>query len=353
MAKKTFFIKESELDEYQRVVINKKSDNSLVIKGCAGSGKSIIALWKAKEIQANGHSYIYIVYTKALKQYMYDGISQIGINENNVDTYGRCFNWSKDENDKWIQGSWKKGHFDYIIVDEAQDFSLNALKILKANSNKILLYGDSAQTLYSEFSFDKNPTVDMETIKSFFKIPLESLVFNHRLPKKIARIAEYLNDEGDDLEVRCKNEGSETPRIIRYNSFDEQLDAIDRVIKNRKFQDVGILFKKVDEVKKASVFFKNKGLNVEAKINDKIDLNFNSDNPKLMPYQSSKGLQFEVVFLPECSCSGDNEKNSLYVALTRSYQSLYVMYSDKITPFFDLVSPDLYKTTEFDIIEDI
>lgn len=41
MAKRSFYVKDSELDDYQVKVINKKTDNSYIVKGCAGSGKSI------------------------------------------------------------------------------------------------------------------------------------------------------------------------------------------------------------------------------------------------------------------------------------------------------------------------
>ena len=69
MAKRSFYVKDSELDDYQVKVINKKTDNSYIVKGCAGSGKSILALWKAKQIQEqNKGSYLYVVYTKALKR---------------------------------------------------------------------------------------------------------------------------------------------------------------------------------------------------------------------------------------------------------------------------------------------
>ena len=44
---RNFFIQESQLDDYQHLVINSTA-SSLVVKGCAGSGKSILALWKAK-----------------------------------------------------------------------------------------------------------------------------------------------------------------------------------------------------------------------------------------------------------------------------------------------------------------
>lgn len=89
MAKRSFYVKDSELDDYQVKVINKKTDNSYIVKGCAGSGKSILALWKAKQIQdEHKGTYLYIVFTKALMQYMADGISQVGIPQRNVDYHG-------------------------------------------------------------------------------------------------------------------------------------------------------------------------------------------------------------------------------------------------------------------------
>ena len=136
MAKRSFYVKDSELDDYQVKVINKRTDNSYIVKGCAGSGKSILALWKAKQIQEQGKgSYLYVVYTKALKRYMSDGIKQIGLRESNVANFDACFMWGRGDDGILTRGSWKKGSYDYIIVDEAQDFSeediLRIVKIVK------------------------------------------------------------------------------------------------------------------------------------------------------------------------------------------------------------------------------
>jgi DNA helicase IV len=357
MPKKDFFIKESELDDYQRVIMNKRTENSLIVKGCAGSGKSIIALWKAIEIQKSNKTFLLIVYTKTLKKYMLDGIKAIQdtetieLNNKNVTTYGKCFSWYRDENNKLIRGNWRLGKFDYIIVDEAQDFSIEALEIINSHANRVLFYGDSAQNLCQTFSFDNNPTVSMESIKIKFDYPLEQLVFNHRLPRTIARVAKFLNKEGDDLEGRCTKEGVEIPSILKYDSFEEQLKAIQRIIKIKKYEDVGVLFSRIEDVRKADEYFKKNDFSVETKIGDDITLDFKTTNPKLMPYKSSKGLQFEVVFLPNCSLGNEIDKNSLYVALTRSYYALYILFSEQLSEHFDEIPEDLYKTTE--IIEEI
>lgn len=342
MPKRDFYVKEEELDDYQVKIINKRTDSSFIVKGCAGSGKSILALWKAKQIQENGNSFLFVIFTKALKQYMKDGISQIGLSANNVENYHQCFSWSKD-GEKW-EGDWKKGEYDYLIVDEAQDFSKEDILLFKSKATKaLLLYGDSAQQLYKFFT-DKT-AISMDDMAYITKFPTEQLVFNHRLPKTIARLAEKINNEDDDLEGRCRKDGNELPKILKYNSLNMELDAIIEIIKNRNFEDVGILLRNNDDVKNVATYLTGKGLNVEAKINEKVELNFNSSNPKIMTYHSSKGLQFEAVFLPECHTSGDDDRNPLYVAVTRTYQSLYVMHSGNLSHFFDAIPSEIYETS--------
>lgn len=333
MAKRSFYVKDSELDDYQVKVINKKTDNSYIVKGCAGSGKSILALWKAKQIQDEHRgSYMYIVFTKALMQYMADGIKEVGISQRNVD-----YHWH------WVNRAGCPSA-DYIIVDEAQDFSKEDIELFKSKARKaLLLYGDSAQQLYT-FIQDKK-TVSMEDIQYFTKFPVEQLVFNHRLPKKIARVAQYINSENDELEERCTVEGTEKPKILEYPTVEKQYDAIIALIQNKHMEDVGILFRQNDEVEEAYNYFQEHGLNVEAKFGKHMDLDFTSDNPKLMTYHSSKGLQFENVFLPDCSVEDDDNRNPLYVAVTRTYQSLYILHSGNLSSLFDDVPEDLYDTS--------
>lgn len=333
MAKRSFYVKDSELDDYQVKVINKKTDNSYIVKGCAGSGKSILALWKAKQIQDEHRgSYMYIVFTKALMQYMADGIKEVGISQRNVD-----YHWH------WVNRAGCPSA-DYIIVDEAQDFSKEDIELFRSKARKaLLLYGDSAQQLYT-FIQDKK-TVSMEDIQYFTKFPVEQLVFNHRLPKKIARVAQYINSENDELEERCTEEGTEKPKILEYPTIEKQYDAIIELIQNKHMEDVGILFRHNDAVEIAYNYFKENGMNVEAKYGQFMDLDFTSDNPKLMTYHSAKGLQFENVFIPECTVEDDDNRNPLYVAVTRTYRSLYIMHSGNLSSLFDDVPKDLYETS--------
>lgn len=346
MAKRTFMIKDSLLDPYERKILNKRTDESYVVTGCAGSGKSLIALMKAKDLQDKGKSYLIIMYNRALSQYMHDAIKELELKEDKITTYGKCFSWRKNDEGKWVSGSWRRGHYDYILVDEAQDFSATALDEIKMHCTKILIFGDSAQSLYSSFSFDNNPTISINGIASRFSLRTEPLIINHRMPKTIARVAQYLNDNDDVLEERCANDGIAKPIIMQYANLEAQLDSVARIIKNKNLEDVGIFAFYKDDVKKIGEYLTNKGLSPEIYYSDQnMQLDFSTSNPKVMTYQSSKGLQFETVFIIGCDQNiGLNKSKSLYVAITRSYQDLYVFYSGEMTSLFDSVSADVYDT---------
>lgn len=344
MAKRDFYIKDSELDDYQVKVINKRIDVPYIVKGCAGSGKTILALWKAKQIQElNKGTVLYVVFTKALRKYMEEGIRQMNLNSECVIHYDDCFKTEAGKRGR----NWTKGEFDYIIVDEAQDFSMKVIELLKSKARKaVFFYGDTAQQLYGEWRKSEQG-VSIEDIQRYTNYPMEILVFNHRLPKTIARFAQYLNSQNDELEERCKEEGTEKPKILEYVNKKAQFEEIASLIKNKNLEDVGILFRKNDEVKEAYTYLTALGLNVEAKYtigkgagrDEKEELDFSTDHPKLMTYHSSKGLQFENVFLPECTA---DDVNPLYVAITRTYKSLYIMHSGNLSNLFDNIPVDLY-----------
>jgi superfamily I DNA/RNA helicase len=342
-----FFIKEEELDNFQTQLIQRNINRSMVVSGCAGSGKSIIALWKAKQINDLGKSFYFVVYTKVLKKYFNDGITLIkdpslaGMKKM-LDDKSKFFYY-----DEW---NGAVNQVEYMIVDEAQDFDSDDIEKLKnAAKTAVYFFGDSAQSIYK---FIKN-TISMGDIAR--KVGMDSpelLMHNYRLPKTVARIAEKIGNI-DDLEWRCVKEGEHLPEKIQCPNYNAELDKINEIIVKQNLTNVGILFSTNNKAQHAYQYLKNKGLNVEAKFDLKnnmgekethLDLNFASDNPKLMTYHSSKGLQFETVFIPDPQIFEKNEmpRNPLYVAMTRTSDRLYFLYSGQEPNIFDEIPVNLF-----------
>ena len=138
MAKESWYINESELDDYQVRIVRRNLNSSFIVKGCAGSGKTVLALWRAKELSEQGNNdYLIIVFAKALKQFIEDGIHTIGVDQSKV-----LYHW------EWINKK-DKISAEYIIVDEVQDFDTDELNQLQQAAKKhFILFGDSAQQLY-------------------------------------------------------------------------------------------------------------------------------------------------------------------------------------------------------------
>lgn len=140
-------------------------------------------------------------------------------------------------------------------------------------------------------------------------------------------------------------------------------------ITNNSLSDVAILLPHNDMVRAFGRMLTELEVNCELRFQDKTDwrssvdsLNFSSTNPKLMTYHSAKGLQFETVFLPlleEYEEKWDFVKNvdcnrkALYVAMTRTYKDLYVMYSGDLPDVLTEIPANLYMAQETEEIEDI
>lgn len=348
--KKDWMIKESELDENQRSVLNAVVDKSCIVSGCAGSGKSILALVKAQRIQKErGNDYQIVVFTKALCRYMNSGRKQLGLNK----TFTYHWDW---KNRLHCPKS------DYIIVDEIQDFTTDEIReFIQATRKQFFFYGDTAQSIYEGLK----DTIDVDDIRFSINEARNAkyweLYNNYRLPVPVARLSQYIGvDLPPFVASTYKSPEKEVPHIIEYDSYTEQLEAIHRIIEDQNLTDVAILLPHNNNVLFAYNHLRNMGGNYELRYKDNEDykqsqdtLNFDSSNPKIMTYHSAKGLQFETVFLPFLEDYEEEQRKALYVAVTRTYKNLYLMWSDYEPDFLSDIPNDLYIIEETTTIDDI
>ncbi|MGG1616518.1 AAA family ATPase [Paenibacillus sp. NRS-1782] len=330
-----WMVKESSLDDEQYAIRILRNRN-LLIEGCAGSGKTVLALQKAKELEDSGITdYLIVLYTRALLSFVKDGVLKLGIDPDKV--------WNFDQLE--VSGYTE---VDYIIVDEVQDFNeLQLHKLIQMAKKNFIFFGDDAQQIYDQGLNLKN----VMKVSKLQDANHKKLTKNYRLPKTIARFASYIKNDSD-LVTRCVNEGGEPPRIIKCNNFFEELNWMKTIIEKEYWTDVAILVHNNDLVHEAEQYLKKLGLDVEKKVkegNRNIEnLDFYSSKPKLMTYHSSKGLQFEHVFMPGCeiSTTKHNYQQAVYVATTRASETLDILYSNQLSPFISCIPKDLYDFQE-------
>ena len=317
-------VEEESMDDDQLDLIEMTIDKSMLVAGCAGSGKSVIAMHKAEQVAKTGASVILIAYTKSLSAFMREGIDE------NTLPYKFYHHY------KWRE-KLKMPSADYIIVDEIQDFTREEiLEFMQAARKAYFFFGDSAQSIYKQYG--KN-TIDIEEISALTGLVPMQLYNNYRLPRSVAKITQgYVGVNVNPYEDKIyQNKEKALPHFIHLDRFEDQIMAIQSLVEKYTNQTIGVLLPSNELVLKICNKLLELDTPCEFKYTDDnsdrfVDtLDFETDLPKIMTYHSAKGLQFDVVILPMyVGASDENSKKALYVAMTRTMHYLYLIYS---TPF--------------------
>lgn len=313
-------------DRYQNIILGLTAERTIVVKGVAGSGKSLILLKKAKQVSTFSQSYAIIVYTKSLKQFFVDELAEIGQTEGHVYYF-----------EEWKRSS--KPNYTYMFIDECQDFNASEIDDFVKHGQYCWLFGDTNQSI-----MDFKPTITTpghtvqsvdETARQLGVFPPQDLCINHRLTVENAKVGEFILPQSH-LSFACYKHGPK-PMLLETS---EQLNTIIEHIRSGNMTNVGILVFYIDEVLKIRDFFEGKGIPVQWKTHDEMDIDFKSTNPIIISWHCSKGLQFPFVFVPFCGY-GDYAQftNSmfqdpvishipaLYVATTRPLEQMFLIHT--------------------------
>ncbi len=132
--RKEWFVDEGLMDKIEREVLYATLENkSIVVSGSAGSGKSLIAVTIAKRIEEKGlGERRIVVYTKALEEYIREGIRTLNFNCNL--THHDPWKWRSVEKwdsngNRYFEKELYCPHADYFVVDEIQDFSMEDIQL--------------------------------------------------------------------------------------------------------------------------------------------------------------------------------------------------------------------------------
>lgn len=315
-------VEEKSMDDDQLDLIEYTLDKSMLIAGCAGSGKSVIAMHKAQQIAEAGFNVILIAYTKSL-----NGFMQLGSNVTSRYQFYYHYQW-KYQN--------KMPSADYVIVDEIQDFDeLEIREFINAAKMHYLFFGDTAQSIYRQFG---KKTMTIEQISKLTGLTTLHLYNNYRLPRPVAKITQkYVGvDVMPYADKVYRNKENTLPHFVQFPDFTSQMKAVSEIIKKNPDSSIGILLHSntlvantYEQLHIADIQFEYK-FQIENGTEKKIygNLDFSTNLPKIMTYHSAKGLQFDIVILPmyEGAITDDSRK-ALYVAMTRTMHKLYVLYS--------------------------
>lgn len=354
-----WMIREDQLDPEQREFINveSKKTGNIWVKGFAGSGKSVLlihSLMSTLQKEPNAKVAV-VVYTRSL----------IDMFENGIEELKPYYKVNRDIPVKTYYEFVDRDNlsYDYIFCDEVQDLPSKVLYAMNNRARKVIVAGDSNQSIFDEDPKWREPVVNPSQVGDIINARAFTLNMVHRLTKSIINAVQKLipsmNIWGAKRDLTKQDVNI---RLCEASSEQEEVKYIyQEALKGANVGDTSvILFPTTNSITKfANLVLSTNGKTQwsEKKNNygrpDYGDLNrhFKSNGIKLqfigsgygalknaeqnkeailMTYHSSKGLDFDNVFLPFLNTHfylhPSNAETLFMVAMTRSRKNLFLTY---------------------------
>lgn len=349
----SWIIPENKLDDQQRdfvenVDIKKKN---VWIKGFPGSGKSVLLAYTLKKIKRDNTNakVAVVVFTHSLVKMFQAAFAEMGVSANVMTYYS--FMDSTD-------------HYDYVLSDEIQDTTPRVLSAMMSKADHVVVAGDENQSIYESDPKYRERTVYSSEIRDLLSASGFELGTIHRLSSSIiSAVQKFLPSLNVFSAKRDLSKQSTQIRLCKASSQKEEVQYIYKEAKKaiNVGQTAAILVPTHDcvlRIVQGILEEEGKGKwNVQVNSYGKTDYtamnqylshigtpmqyigngygSFSEDSRKIsiMTYHSSKGLDFDNVFLPELDSTlfiSKNEtlsKTLFMVAMTRSRNNLYLLYS--------------------------
>ncbi len=371
-----WWIPENKLDPGQMNFLTKDVNaKNYWIKGFSGSGKSVLLAHTIKKIRKDkpNADIAVVVFTHSLIKMFKAAFAEMGQYADIMTFFDRRLS---------------NCHYDYILCDEVQDFVPTVLNTIRQNGTHIIVAGDENQSIFEEDPRYHQKTVKPYEIPGLLNAEPYELTMIHRLTRSIIGLVQkFLPSINIFASKRDMTKKDTQVRLCKGDSYE---DEVRYIIRNAEKainvgETVAVLFPTQDR----ALNFAQTALEIKNKNRWKISFNqwnkydfgslnyylsqnglkmqyvgssygdFSEDSRKitLMTYHSSKGLDFDSVFIPGLNkdlfiTPGESlSKRVFMVAMTRSRSELYLTYSGTRSSYLEDFLSDCNKININDTLD--
>ena len=371
----SWIIPENKLDEQQRDFVENVDINqrNVWIKGFPGSGKSVLLAYTMKRLKRNDPNakVAVVVFTHSLIAMFKAAFSEMGIAAN-IMTYFEFMN--------------KSSNYDYVLSDEVQDMTARVLATMNSRAKHVIVAGDENQSIFESDPKYREATVTPSQITSLLNCRDFELGIIHRLSSSIiAAVERFMPNLNIFTARRDMTKRNTQIRLCSANSPEQEVKYI--IKEAQRAVNIGdtaaILIptqQKILEFFQMTLTALGKSqwsvqLNRFGKIDyNKLNSYLRTNGIKLqyvgngygsfteegkiciMTYHSSKGLDFDNVFLPGLNQSlyiNSSERLSrtlFMVAMTRSRNNLYLTHSGSRSAYLSNFADDCSRINVGDVL---
>lgn len=355
--KRTWWVDINELDDDQKRVIALPADGDYLLLGPPGSGKTNLLLLRGKYLYQRGQKNLQIVvFTRTLQEFLVGGSREYEFPTDRIVTHRR---WQQEvlhlyglrlippdtfeaqraffteqitrlADDRGIEGI-----FDAILIDEAQDYTVEEMVLFKRLGRRVFAVADSRQQIYR----GEDPIPTLQSI-----VPtVERLRLHYRNGQRICLLADALAKDRSgwvpSIETCNYNEDGKESSVehTRCSSLDEQIIRLMARLPTQlsAYPDeyIGVLTPRREEMESVWQRLTTSPLGPQCVVQGAGEtISFAPDKPICVcTTHAAKGLEFRATHVLGCEYFKrfPQNRNLVFTAVTRTKTALSLYYSDE------------------------
>jgi len=348
MAKFQFWLPTlNDLTRKQKRAID--SNDPIFLTGVPGTGKTVVSIYRL----LNSDNALLLTYGKLLRKTIEEKINDNSkkimnihkwlwdITKTELDTNLNDQNILQTINNLKVS----KIKYNQILVDEGQDLSPNSYKLFDAISDEVSVSADEAQMVMDKGDGAKEQ--DILDILPHLKVYELDEIF--RSTYEMYNFARYFvpyntraNSENLLQRLQRDNSGADKPYVYLLNDLNDTFEVMQDIIDDNPTDNIGILLPSISEVETYT-----------KKLSDDYDVSSYhsgySDVPEMLhniivtTLKSAKGIEFDIVILPQAQNITDKMNEEYFVGATRAKSELHILSIQKEPEIFDKFDKNSYK----------
>jgi superfamily I DNA/RNA helicase len=324
--------------------INYSGTKNLILTGCPGSGKTTVAIMRALKLRNEGRNILLVTYQNLLKVSLAN-IAGPSMNNRIVGFY----DWFVKAADKRIEPAdttatlLKKiehvPEFDEILLDEGQDLEKKFVQTLIGKAKKISIGADTAQKIHEHGQTADQIIRVMEDTGEPHRVNLQYNYRNNFETYDFGRHFLPLNQRANNRLALDKIPKGVTTKPVIFQALTENEEK--SILRTRLNEagdvNIAVLVYHIEEVEYYYKMISELGFDCSKYYHEmpwdaKKDTVRNLQNIIVTTFKSAKGLEFQVVIIPDLQTAMDESfktREHYYVGCTRAKEQLYLIFNGK------------------------
>ena len=325
---------------------------NMIVTGCPGSGKTTVTLMRAEQLINAGKKVLVLTFQKLLKASLRNS-SSLALKEHIDNLHG----WYSDNFDKkWVSredeaamigtlAEW--AGVDELLIDEGQDFEEKIYKAFLPYCKRMSVGADNAQRLHRSGLVSEKIRAILEMHGTLYPVELH---YNYRNSYEIYNFARYFLPANERVNNeaplrRMKKGVSEKPVVYHVSSDEQKFEQMRTLLRDAGDKNVAILLFKIEDVRPYATKLESMGFACSWHTSEHT-LTDDIENILVTTYISAKGLEFQVVIMPDLELAAAQyhaNGEHFYVGATRARENLFLLYSGApLPPILQKFDKDAY-----------